>query len=64
MADVSADEPGRPTDAEGTDRRKLVDLLRAERGEPERRRLPRFGDPVILPVEQPEPGDDEAGPQA
>ncbi len=62
MADASADEPGRPTDADGADRRKLVDLLRVERGEPERRRLPRFGDPVIL--DRPGSGDDEAGSQA
>ena len=54
MADASADEPGRPTDEEGADRRKLVDLLRVERGEPERRRLPRFGDPVILDRGRPE----------
>jgi hypothetical protein len=41
----------------GPDRRRLVDLVRAERGEPERRRLPRLGDPVV----RPEPPADDAG---
>jgi hypothetical protein len=54
MADPSADSP---RDHDGPDRRKLVDLLRAERGEPERRKLPRFGDPVVLPDEGQEPGE-------
>jgi hypothetical protein len=51
MADASAD---RPRSHDGPDRRKLVDLLRAERGEPERRKLPRFGDPVVVADDQPD----------
>jgi hypothetical protein len=42
MADSSADDARSETDAsDKPDRRSTIDLIRVERGEPERRKLPR-----------------------
>jgi hypothetical protein len=42
MADSSADDARSETGASHqTDRRRTIDLIRVERGEPERRKLPR-----------------------
>jgi hypothetical protein len=44
---ASEDGRGRESAAERaeSERRRTIDLVRAERGEPERRRLPKFPDP-------------------
>lgn len=71
MADASDDhDPGHESPSgrrsprggrSGPDRRRLVDLVRAERGEPERRRLPRWDDPVVRskPLADDDDDDDE-----
>ena len=41
----SGDIPSAPGGHPGPDRRKTIDLVRHERGEPERRNLPRYPDP-------------------
>ncbi len=52
MADAADDDrrTGGDSSAPGgdqvPDRRKTIDLVRHERGEPERRKLPRFPDPA------------------
>ncbi len=47
MAEPGADDPRDPSESEsaGEDRRRTIDLVRVERGEPERRQLPRFPGP-------------------
>jgi hypothetical protein len=60
MADSSADDARSETGASHQpDRRRTIDLIRVERGEPERRKLPRRPPPG-LSVEHDDsaPGDD------
>ena len=52
MADAADDDrrqggqvPSAPGGHQGPDRRKTIDLVRHERGEPERRKLPHYPDP-------------------
>jgi hypothetical protein len=47
MSEAASDDGRRESDAERAEieRRRMVDLVRVERGEPERRRLLKFPDP-------------------
>ena len=60
MADSSADDArSEPGASEQPDRRNTIDLLRVERGEPERRKLRRWT-PPDLSVEPDEPTSGES----
>lgn len=59
MADSSADDARSETGvSHQPDRRRTIDLIRVERGEPERRKLPRRPPPG-LSVERGEPSSDD-----
>jgi hypothetical protein len=58
MADSSADDARSETGASKPDRRSTIDLLRVERGEPERRKLRRWSPPDLsVEPEKPSPGE-------
>jgi hypothetical protein len=59
MADSSADDARNETGgSHQPDRRSTIDLLRVERGEPERRKLRRWSPPDLsVEPEKPSPGD-------
>ena len=58
MADSSADDGRREPSGQRPDRRRTIDLVRVERGEPERRKLRRWPapEPSVEP-DKPAPGD-------
>jgi hypothetical protein len=59
MAESSADDARSETgDQDETDRRRTIDLLRVERGEPERRKLRRWSPPDLsVEPDKPAAGD-------